>query len=411
MEDPREQLIKMASDAELERRWSAVRAGMRERGIDYLVMQNAEEFLGGTLRWFTDWTADIGFPYTVIFPVDDDMTVINWGFERPETPQFPPHWYLRGIKRSWASYYMPTHNYTNEIDASMAVEALSEKEHPVIGWVEKAMIPATFCEYVTRNLPGATFVDATDWIDEIRARKSPEEIADIRVTAAMQDACFDHLKSTIQPGMRGIDVYAEVMYFCSKRGCSRMNCMISSGQPGTPVGPAVYHLQGRTIKPGDHIFVLVEGNGPGGQWTELGRMFVVQAEPTPALAAAFAHSVEGQDLVAKLMVPGAACADVVRAVEAFNAERGYGPKLFDLAHGMGYSMVERPMMRKREPMKLAAGNNLAVHLSVEKEIQEGRVFAMCVDNYLIGENGRGGGARRDAGAERVHRFPRELILS
>jgi hypothetical protein len=100
MEDPKDQLIKMASDAELERRWSAVREMMREKGIDYLVMQNSEEFLGGTLRWFTDWNADIGFPYTVIFPVDDDMTVINWGFPRPAVAQFPPSWYLRGIKNS-----------------------------------------------------------------------------------------------------------------------------------------------------------------------------------------------------------------------------------------------------------------------------------------------------------------------
>ncbi|MFH0917051.1 MAG: hypothetical protein V1912_11495 [bacterium] len=97
MEDPRNQLIKMASDAELERRWTVVRQKMGEKGIDYLVMQNSEEFLGGTLRWFTDWVADLGFPYTVIFPVDDDMTVINWGLEPPATPEFPPSWYMRGI--------------------------------------------------------------------------------------------------------------------------------------------------------------------------------------------------------------------------------------------------------------------------------------------------------------------------
>ena len=89
VEDPRNQLIKMASDAELERRWSVVRQVMREKGIDYLVMQNSEEFLGGTLRWFTDWVADIGFPYTVIYPVDDDKNFNNWGFERPQTTQYP----------------------------------------------------------------------------------------------------------------------------------------------------------------------------------------------------------------------------------------------------------------------------------------------------------------------------------
>ena len=30
---------------------------MRANKIDYLVIQNSEEFLGGTVRWFTDLSA------------------------------------------------------------------------------------------------------------------------------------------------------------------------------------------------------------------------------------------------------------------------------------------------------------------------------------------------------------------
>ncbi|MFH0917050.1 MAG: M24 family metallopeptidase [bacterium] len=284
----------------------------------------------------------------------------------------------------------------------MAVEALSEKKNPVVGWVEKSMIPVTFYEYVTQNLPGATFVDATDWIDDLRVPKSPEEIEMIRETAAMQDAFFDHLKGIIQPGMHGYDIYAEVMYFCSKRGCSRMNCMVSSGPPGTAAAPAVYHLQGRQIKTGDQVFVLVEGNGPGGQWTELARTFVMGTEPTPALAKAWAHAVEGQELAASLLVPGAVPKDIVHALEDFNVKNGYDPTIFDLAHGMGYSMVERPMIRKREPMTLQENSNLAVHLHTEKKLDDGgHVFAMCVDNFLVGPAG---------GAERIHKYPKELII-
>lgn len=402
MEDPRNQLIKMASDAELERRWKAVREMMREKGIDYLVMQNSEEYMGGTLRWFTDWAADIGFPYTVIFPVDDDMTVINWGIEPPATPEFPPQWYLRGIKKTMSCYYMPTHSYTKYFDAMMAVKVLSEKNNPVVGWVERSMIPVTFAEYITDNLPGATFVDATDWIDDLRVPKSPEEIEMIRETAAMQDAFFDHLKTIIQPGMRGIDIHAEVMYFCLKRGCTRMNCMVSSGPLGTAAAPAVIHLQGRKIQPGDQVFVLLEGNGPGGQWTEAARTFLMGVEPSPELAHAWAHAVNGQEYAASLLVPGAVPFDIVSALEDYNVKNGYDPTIFDLAHGMGYSMVERPMVRKREPMTLVANSSLAVHLHTEKHFDDGRaVFAMCVDNYLVGAAG---------GAERIHKYPKDLIV-
>jgi len=40
----------------------ATREIMRERKIDYLVMQNSEEFLGGTVRWFTDFSARYNSP-------------------------------------------------------------------------------------------------------------------------------------------------------------------------------------------------------------------------------------------------------------------------------------------------------------------------------------------------------------
>ena len=77
MENPMGRFIDPTSDQEMQRRWDAVRAMMREKKIDYLVMQNDEDFMGGSLRWFTDWTALHQFPMTVIFPLHEDMTVIR----------------------------------------------------------------------------------------------------------------------------------------------------------------------------------------------------------------------------------------------------------------------------------------------------------------------------------------------
>src|SRR5262245_65599947 len=60
MPDFAERLISPISNLELERRWSAVRAAMAERGIDVLVMQNSNEFSGGYVKWFTDMPAGNG---------------------------------------------------------------------------------------------------------------------------------------------------------------------------------------------------------------------------------------------------------------------------------------------------------------------------------------------------------------
>ena len=104
MEDPKETLTTSISTPELERRWNAVREVMRDKKIDYLLMRNDGEFLGGYVRWFTDIPARHSYPYTVIFPVDDEMTLVTPGNITPGEPA-PPAWAVRGVKQRFSSPY------------------------------------------------------------------------------------------------------------------------------------------------------------------------------------------------------------------------------------------------------------------------------------------------------------------
>jgi len=91
----REILTEAISTSELERRWKASREAMKEQGIDFLVMQNDNQGLGGYVRWFTDIPARNGYPNTVIFPIDDEMTTITCG-GRPPGDLGPPAWTMSG---------------------------------------------------------------------------------------------------------------------------------------------------------------------------------------------------------------------------------------------------------------------------------------------------------------------------
>ena len=51
----------------------------------------------------------------------------------------------------------------------------SGRGRPSVGWSVRRS-PSPSPKHVVKNLPGATFVDATDWLDEIRVPKSAEEI-------------------------------------------------------------------------------------------------------------------------------------------------------------------------------------------------------------------------------------------
>ena len=74
-----ERLQTPISTAELERRWKGVRSAMALEKIDVLLMQNNNDHMGGYVKYFTDMPATNGYPMTVIFPRDDEMTVVTQG--------------------------------------------------------------------------------------------------------------------------------------------------------------------------------------------------------------------------------------------------------------------------------------------------------------------------------------------
>lgn len=395
MEEFDERLMTSISTGELERRWQAARKIMREEKIDYLILRNDEEFLGGYVKWFTDIPARHSYPYTVIFPVDDEMTLISCGPNPPSDPG-PPPWSVRGVKQRLGAPYFPSAHYTNTYDAELVVDVLKANKDATIGLVGKAFIPVSFFDYVSSHLPGCNFVDATDLIDDIKVIKSPEELELIKGTAELQDEAMAHLKKVIKPGMRDSEVYAEILYVTALKGSQRQLILVGSGPQETPVPFKPLHFQNRVIQEGDQISVLIEVNGPGGFYTELGRILSV-GQPCQALQDAFGVSLEAQKISLDMLQPGANPKDVWDANNAFLESKGYFPERRLYAHGQGYDLVERPLIRYDEPLQIKAGMNLTVHPTAVNDY----AWAGATDNYFVSEEGVG---------PCIHKTPKEIIV-
>ena len=188
MSDIAERLISPISTLELERRWAAVRAAMAERGIDVLVMQNSNEFSGGYVKWFTDMPSGNGTMTTVIVPKDDLMTVVAPGpFGVDATPP-PGDPVRRGVKRFLASPNFMGASFTTALDNANVEKALAEFSGATIGLIAQGSMGHALADHLKRGkLGNATFVDATELVDDIMVIKSDEEIALIRATAQLQD--------------------------------------------------------------------------------------------------------------------------------------------------------------------------------------------------------------------------------
>lgn len=394
MDDPKQRLVPSVSSAELERRWKAAREIMRDRKIDFLLMRQDEEYYGGYVRWFSAVAPRHGYPFTVIFPGDDEMTTIA---SAPPGQGKPPKWAVYGVKESLGAPFYPSLHYTNTLDAELAVGVLGKKKGATIGLVGMSSMHVPFYDYVTKHLVGATFVDVTDSIDYLKAVKSPEEIELIKGTAALQDAALDYVKQRISPGMKDVDIFAEAEYISTKLGSTRLQILISSYHPGEePMGFMGRHFMNRVVREGDQVLVLLEGNGPGGYYTEIARVFSL-GEPLQEAKDGFACALEAQKLTVSMLKPGANPKEIWDANNEFLQKNGSGPEGRLYAHGEGYEMVERPAIRYDESMKVKPGMNFAVH----PVWKNSRVWITLCDNYLVTDDGSN---------PCLHRTPKEIII-
>jgi Xaa-Pro aminopeptidase len=394
MNDEKQILTESISAQELERRWKEVRIRMKEEGIDFLVMQNDNEWLGGYVKWFTDIPARNAQPHTVIFPVDDEMTTITHG-GKPPGDMGPPAWTLRGVKKRLTAPYFRSVMYTHTYDAELAVESLRVKKKAKIGIVGKGTISAAFYEHLQKNLPGAAFVDAADLVDRIKAIKSDEEISLIRKTVALQDKAIDYAKKAIRPGKRDFEIIAEIIHRVTDLGSEEQLVLGGSGPLGRPVSIQKRHFQNRMVREGDQFSLLIEVNGRGGMYAEIGRIFFVGEVPSE-LRDTFEMAKEIQKATLRLIKPGAAPREIWQANNEFLTKKGFLPETRLFAHGQGYNLVERPLIRDDEPMKLKAKMNITVHPTVGSE----KVWVWVCDNYLVTESGV---------SEYLHKTPQEIF--
>jgi Xaa-Pro aminopeptidase len=367
---------------ELERRWAAVRKEMAARNIDALVMQNSSDWLGGYVRWFTDVPAHNDYPRNVIFHRDDLMTVVEMGNKDHRNTLGGKDPLNPGVGEWVFSPSFFSVARTHEYDAVLVAQELKRRGTRTIGWLGRGRLQYDLVRVVEAQVPGATFVDATGFVDELKAVKSAEEIALIRRAAAMQDAQWAKVVAAAKPGMRDSEITALAQYEGELLGSEQGLFRCSSAPPGEPAILRGRHYQGRVMKAGDYMTLLIENNGPGGFYAELARTFVL-GKASQELRDHFAVVCEAQKHTVKNLRIGASCAEIYASHNAYMTSHGAPPELRLFGHSQGYDLVERPLLRDDETMPLAANMNMAVHPGFFTKTN----FVFICDNFLINPDG------------------------
>jgi Xaa-Pro aminopeptidase len=153
-------------------------------------------------------------------------------------------------------------------------------------------------------------------------------------------------------------------------------------------------MQNRIIQGGDQFALLVEDNGPGGFYCELGRSCVVGNVPQQ-MKDEFAISIAARQVILDMLKPGTPCREIAEAFNAFMRKNGRDEELRLNAHSQGYDLVERPLLRRDETMIIEKDMNISIH----PQHIAGGCFSWICDNYFVGESA----------PERIHKIPEDIV--
>jgi Xaa-Pro aminopeptidase len=384
------------SRSELERRWALVRGLLEERGLDALITLCSDDDMGGYVRWLTDGGV---LPYRrgVIFDRQGPMSVVEHGglcqyrATGGQDPNYP------GIDEVFGTAEFPAVSYSLHYEAEIMVREIRRRGHRRLALVGAGNMPHRFVSHLLENLSGSVeIVDLTEEIDGFMVIKSPEETGLIRKAAALQDLIIEVVVENAKPGMRDADVTALARAEAQRHGAEGGIILAGSGPQSTFAAFRPISLQNRVIEKGDYLSLLVENSAPGGYFTEIART-IVFGKAGPQLSEAVAAAKEMQQSIKRLFVPGTPCAEIFERHNADRSHYGLPPEDRIFAHGQGYNLVERPLIRHDEPMTVKDGMNFAIHPTVA----DGRtIFAIICDNYLV---------QADGLSECLHRTPQRIF--
>jgi Xaa-Pro aminopeptidase len=382
---------------ELERRWTLIRKAMEERGVDVLLAQANNDFMGGYVKYLTDLPATNGYWLTVIFPRDEPMTVIGQGaFGLDQKLPVGGDGLRRGVGRLMGVPSYASAHYTAGYDAELAAKALDGYHAGTIGLLGTAAISFALVDGLKRGVMSkANFVDASELVDPIKAVKSEDELAFVRRTALAQDAAMEAAINAIRPGMTELQVAGVAERAGHDAGSEQGLFLTFSAPAGSPGQIVNRHVQGRVVEAGDQFSLLVENNGPGGFYCELGRTAIL-GRATAEMQEQQRFVLEAQEFCTRLLHPGAEPPDVWESYNSFMREHGRAEERRVHFHGQGYDMVERPLVRFDETMPIAANMYFALHPAFSTE----RTYSWACDNFLL---------KGDGEVERLHRLPQKLF--
>ncbi len=376
--------------AERDRRWVKVRALMRERGFDGLLVAGFR-----SREMYETYIGDDYNEGCVIFPLEGDPVVITWAYLRVMRAR----WSQERGATLWVDDYRVSTSGTGVAEV-FREKHLAEASLGVVGLSSQApteiygAIPANFWMELTAALPMARWQDISEEFSHLMLVKSDEELAQVRYAARAAEAACKVIAEVAAPGVGEEVVFAEGTAEMLRHGIGvRYPVIVMNSGPHTlSWGPPRWTTSGEAPR------ILQRGDLMQAELMPLCGNQEVQVQMTVALdplddtnktceRVALASYAAG----IKALKPGIAFADLLAAMEEPLKSAGcwgYTP----LVHSVGPHFLAGRTLVNQDQVKLDvryAGANAARQR--QAILQPGMVFAFepnaCIGTHRVNIGG------------------------
>jgi Xaa-Pro aminopeptidase len=262
--------------AERDRRWRAVRRLMAREGLGAIFAPNNP---GNS----TDWQADARYlshcgggadaSIACVFPLEGEVTVIatsvaeRWG---PPVQDWVTD--LRECKRRYGRVAAERLLELGLGRARIGITGLEGGTRTPEGTIMRGTYRA-----LAEALPQATFVDATELVQEVREAKSAEEIAVLQCSVDLVERAIEAQTRAAQPGVPDYVVWAETMHALMARG-SELSVHFNWVSGPNP-GRTLTRPTARPLAAGDIIVAEIEASVIGYRAQQIRPVAVNRADP------------------------------------------------------------------------------------------------------------------------------------
>jgi Xaa-Pro aminopeptidase len=351
---------------ERDKRYAQVREKMAVQGLDALVViSDAQINQKGFVKYFTNYRS-ILYNLVVLFPIRGEPRLL--------VPS-PVQKYWAGLL-SWISHVENEVPGLNEALISQLKDMGLSKAR--LGLINDRIMPANTYLFLTKNLPEASFVDATSIVEELRMIKSAGEQELVKKAAALAGLSFEVMARILKVGMTERQVVAEIDRELSIGGAEDIFHLFSS-KPGNlfPYAPSE-----RPIEKGDVIILNTELSGPGGYWVQMVRMSFVGGKADPEVERMYDILIRTAAETPSQLRPGRKVSDVATWVRNEILNAGYDQGVH-FGHCLGLDVVERPMVHTADDTLLQPGMVITVHPQLVSRNKTATVW--LADTFLVTE--------------------------